>query len=437
MPLTADSSLYLYFLQDLQTRIDRSQSNLPANLFDLPIGGVLPDSLSSALFLMEIAAGQNNSFVNSLFTIDHSDKPLTTAFKNLHRALGEVLHGADAATHLFRINAKNIAHLIQCSTNQKREWLFARNQTICYAMACCLLEACIYTGWCHSSSEGKLKRAAHGYFMFCKKNIYQLDNRKDASAFDTIYCYLYAAYWFAQKSEGIAEQMCDGEITSTGSSRVDLIDDTQQSTSAYYAFNSTQLANFQVVAVSKTALPTCFRALFYESLCGMFLKSNQNYPISFKLTNNSLINRKMHKGINLDYEVSFVGNTVDWRVVYIFYENTTYRIDTIKNTSLSSVNDICLDFGVEITGVNLQRVDNTNNYRCYGNENTVISFIINQPAIHPVLQLHHIDSHAGIAHFVASEIAILPGATIQTIAAFSYGKGITAINQTNLIGIFD
>ena len=172
-----DSSLYKYFIEELQNAPDNNFRNLPI-FFVKSVPYTSKEAFDSCKsFLIDMVSKipenpgilpqillEKNNFFSSLFT-------------QSHKAFIDILSSESAQTHEFHHDGTQLLKfLVYCGNKGIPDSFYAHDALEC-AMICFSIEALLYCGWCPDSFDGVAKRAAHEYFVSLKKEMHHVNIR--------------------------------------------------------------------------------------------------------------------------------------------------------------------------------------------------------------------------------------------------------------------
>ncbi len=411
-----DARAYAFFVEELQNRGNADFSGLP-----IEFAKGIPKSDDSYYFALiayldsQIASPSSPISFKKLHTSDFYN---TFIFKAL-LSIAEALSSKKTNEHDFRTNGIQLIKFLSQTVEDKESYLVKDDSRVT-SMFCFFIEAFMYLGWCPNSFEQIAKRAAHSYFMIAKRFMHHTDTHDVASVLG----YMCGAWLLAQKTEGIR----------------DLYNKPSSVTINNYEFNYGTLQksilirrtpNSFYILDKKQSLPAHpYRAIMNDNKLGLFLSK----PFScIERTESQDISRNKITGIKNLYTFQLCGfkQNFIWTNVVLFYENTVYRIDSIPVPDSTTISEPFSLFG-KFEGQGKPKQYGKNCFICLGDENWVIKFI-ESPGMWDV----EFNDNDGLIHFKHSDFNFIPGKTIRFITAWAYGKGITAIRETKLLGIYD
>jgi len=426
-----DSTVYKYLLDELRTgqKKDASATFLPNSGFNL-----LPIYfLRSPLQVSQESFLNLNSFLKSIIEQHLSFSPVYSHFLfknnnffflffNAHKALLEILNGAETATHPFRSNGiQLLKFLTYCSKNGIPADFF-NDDPFFPAMISFILEGMMFCGWCPDSFEGASKRAAHEYCVTLKKSLHH-NNNNDLGA---ILGYMWGAWLFAQKTEGI--RVTDSIFHATMQTFEWNMDSFK---GAYIVEKTIKPPLFYLLSKCRNRLPHPFKNPLNDGIVGLS-PTIENEPLKpIELVDYAEISRIKKHGHSFCYncETDRIKGFL-WTIIIMVFEGTFYRIDVFKfpltiecakiDATLLLENRIVLNK----TGKNI--------YTGRSEENTIIEFIENPFELEFDRQLEN-----GISQFSSRQKSISVLKPITMVTAWAQGKGVEKISRTYLLGIYD
>jgi hypothetical protein len=420
-----DSTLYKYLIDELLNDTRKDFSSLPIHFIKSPreVSASAFKNLES--FLSDrIASSQSFSegqWQQSLFLCTR-DNFFSELLLLAHQALLEILQGSDTNTHPFHSNGiQLLKFLTYCSCNGV-PGLFCKDDGHALSMMCFLLEGMMYCGWCPDAFESASKRAAHEYCITLKKSLHHF--KHDTTG--PVLGYLWAAWLLAQKTEGIrVVREISLPVTQTFQWNLG------NSVNAFIVENSIKPNIFYILSQGHERLPHPFTKLSNENLVGLNFSIDSEPVFATEIVEYSEINRIKKHGHKFIFDC-VTKACIGFRrtVVVLLYERTFYRIDllvvpeNIKTATLRA--ELCLE-----STVCLEKTGN-NSYFGKGVENMTVEFIEN-----PLELAWDGQRDNGIAKFKSGPKNVSGTETITIVTAWAQGKGITEINKTHLLGIYD
>jgi len=121
---------------------------------------------------------------------------------------------------------------------------------------------------------------------------------------------------------------------------------------------------------------------------------------------------------------------IRWTVVFLFYEKTIFRIDMLKlplkNGPVTVHAELRLDNEAKLEEIK------QGYFTGYGPENSIIRFLRDPFGFRLVPEKEN-----GVSMFKSIESEFTGVETIQSVCAWAKGKGITELNETKLLGIYE
>jgi hypothetical protein len=118
-----------------------------------------------------------------------------------------------------------------------------------------------------------------------------------------------------------------------------------------------------------------------------------------------------------------------WTVVFLWYKGTTYRIDNIRADYLVDGN-IKGELRIENDSALVRKASDT--YVGLGLQNTIVRLVQN------ALHLEYVTQEAnGISCFKSIKSVQWNHHVFRSVCAWASAKGISALNETKLLGIYD
>jgi hypothetical protein len=417
-----DSSLYKYFIEELQNAPDNNFSNLPIFFVkSVPYTSKEAfDSCKSFLIDMVSKIPENPDILPQLFL--KKDNFFSSLFIHCHKAFIDILSGESAQTHEFRHDGTQLLKfLVYCGYKGIPESFFVHDASEC-AMICFIIEALLHCGWCPDSFDGVAKRAAHEYFVCLKKEMHHVDIENTA----TVLGYLWCAWVFSQKTEGIRD---NGEKTLTETALFEwgLGSDRRQ----YIVRKSSKAPLFYIIPKCSNVLPHPFHFLAHDRLLGLTFSIHGETLLLKELTEYSDILRPKISGHKFVYACRIrTSMEIAWTMVFLHFESTVYRIDLLKFSK--NIDRISLHAEMRIENENALEKIEDGHFLGKNKENFIIRFIENPLKLEFSKQLG-----PEISVFSSKEMQVSPNDSIKITTAWAQGKGIKDINRTHLLGIYD
>ncbi len=431
-----DSSAYKYLLEDYIKRSTTLSSSLPVQ-FSKPDFSLSEDSFTAiAFFLSQLlpeseencGSNQADSLISPKLLINPEKSFLSTLFFTTHRKLSTIFgNNIDPEEPSFKHNGKELLTFLCHGISPKWVPLFPENDTLHYAMSCFLIEAFMYIGWCPNAFENCAKRAAHLYFLQVRKSLYSISDK----ALSTVHGYLYSAWLCAQKTEGIQDKPLAGEHNSLIHHYNWEIHYGKKGCRTGFTMYKMQRPSICMVMSQNTDhIPHPFSHLLYEGKTGLTLFTKDGPVELVELIEAAPVKRQKFNGERLTYLCTTLeGHKIIWIVVIQIFNNTIYRIDTIKSESKS-----CILSKVELLLENSAHLVKESDAKYFGDApiNSVIELLKN-----PFDLIYKGQVNKGLSLFGGGEKELPENRSIEMITAWSRGKNITSIDRTNLLGIYE
>lgn len=427
-----DSNAYKYLIADIIRNTPKLTAPLPVqfNAYDIALSN---DNFKAvAYFLTQLVPEfENNSSEKPVCPsiLNESDKNFfAVLFRTVHQKLAQEL-GPDKGTDalLFKRNGTELLTFLSHAVTRKWIPIFSGIDALSFAMSCFLLEACMNIGWCPNAFENRAKRAAHLYFSLLKKSLH---NANDAEC-STILGYLQSAWLCAQKTEGIQDRTLEWEnknLIHHYSWEIAAKDTVNKINCTMFRFFHPSV--FLIIPKYPNCIPHPFRNLTYEGKAGLTLFFDGKPITSIEQIDSTFIDRPKFKGVRLTYTcITATAQQIKWIVAIQIFESTVYRIDVIQ-----PLNETCTVSDAELrleNSIPLSKISN-NEYTGKERNNIVIEFVKN-----PFSLDYSGQEESWISLFQGKKRVISTKASIEMITAWSYGKHVTSIDRTNLLGIFD
>jgi hypothetical protein len=348
---------------------------------------------------------------------------------DLHTAIGVAIADPASISDTRRRNITELCRiLVDCACPQ-RTWVGDDDEAVLPALVTFAMEACMHFGWCPSALEDRGKRAAHLSFALMKKALVTADTPVRATAF----CYVWGAWLFAQKTEGVKDRLL--EVENGATVQREYLWQTAEGIRSYLLYHSPKPQTSYLLQRSTAHGPQPFRRLRFAEDAGMTISVGGKPLVSRSLPVVRTIHRHSMDGYHFvgTWGLPDGGDLVDWKTVVLSFQQTLYRIDVLKPMGQSDV---------EISQVNLTMescapLSVVGNGRFQGGttrERCVVEFVSNpfdlalSPAPTPC---------QGLAVFASTQDPILVAKPVQSVIAWASGPGITDIDRTHLLGIHD
>jgi hypothetical protein len=418
-----DSSAYRYFIRELQEQPDDGFSFLPLHFTESQV--VLdPESFSSLQFFLNsvICAGGTGNAALLPEILAEPRNFFASLFMQAHKALLDMLTGIAPQSHPFRYNGAQLAKFLSFCANKDAMAIMAPTDACGRAMFCFLLEGLIHAGWSPDAFEGTVKRAAHSYFASLKKMLHHMQTGQNAAVLG----YLWGAWLLAQKTD------CIRYTPLYTFSAVETFEwNIGNKNQSCLARNFGKPSAICLIPKSPHEIPHPVFRISCRGKPGLSLYANNEPVMPEALLEASEIVRPRIAGNKFLYRCrtdAIPG--LQWLVVFLFSENTIYRIDVLKIPLSAEPVTIRAEMRLE----NEARLEEIKKgyFIGKGAENSVIRFI--QDPLGFRFERHE---ESGISVFTSGKGVFFGHESIQLVFAWAKGKGITALNEIKLLGIFD
>jgi hypothetical protein len=280
----------------------------------------------------------------------------------------------------------------------------------------------MYAEFCQSATENHAKRAAHSYFICLKKALHYAN----VTDIPVIIGYMWGAFVLGQKTDGIQDshslhpttsQLCEWKIESTHKK--------------YLGIKQEKPLLFYLIPVHTGCIPHPISQFKYEHETGIFITVNNQSLINSNHVETTEIKRSKIHGYKFLFTIATHEiTTIRWTIAILFSENTVYRIDSLLlPDSIKDVIAIAVQLKLECTSEPKEAYKDF--FFAQNLENTVIRFVENP------FSLSFKTYQDGVAEFIGNKILENKDRTIQMVTAWAKGKGITAIYETKLLGIYE
>jgi hypothetical protein len=418
-----DSSAYRYFIIELQQQPDNSFTLLPLHF--VKSGVVLnPDSFSSLqLFLKSNISARD--LHNGTLLPEMLAEPrnfFASLFIEAHKAVLDVVTGIDPQSHPFRNNGIHLARFLSfCAINDTTA-IISPDDIYGRAMFCFLLEGLLYAGWCPDVFNGTAKRAAHSYFVSLKKTFHQIKTVQNATALG----YMWGAWLLAQKTENIRDNPFNA-LSESETFEWNIGNESQ----CYFARKFGTPPVICLLLKGHHEIPHPVFRISSREKTGLSLYANNESIIPEALLEASEIVRPRIVGNKFVYKCSTDAiSDLTWTVVFLFTEGTIYRIDVLKLPPCHGP----VTFRGEMRLENEVRLEQIKQgyFTGKGPENSVIRFIQDPLGFRLESQ-----EETGISTFSSGKGVFSGNEHIQLVCAWARGKGISALTEIKLFGIFE
>ena len=348
-------------------------------------------------------------------------------FRSAHGALADVLSGHDASSHAFRTNGMQLTRFLTfCAGNARDEKpLFVKepDPADC-AMLCFLTEGMMHAGWCPNAFEGEAKRAAHSYFIGLRKSLHRVRQ----THMPVILGYLWSAWLLARKTEGIRTEGCESPLIGSETFSWKL----QTEARTFLARKALSAGLFYLVSKSPFSLPHPFAFLMSEGSVGLTLRVNGQAVTAVSLADFGEIRRQKISGDRFIHNCKTPSiPDIEWTVAILTVESTVYRLDILKfREGTGSAENLAIDVAMKLECGPHPESLGSNMFICKGPQNTVVRFLDSAFTF----AFDRMED-ADISVFKAS--GCHGKGALRFVTAWATGKGISAINETKLLGIYD
>jgi hypothetical protein len=417
-----DSSAYKAFIQELQNRTPADYGELPIPFVKEPMAFTLK-SMESCVCFLDLVLLRRSAMALDIPAILLSDNnPFSQVFSEAHVAISEIAHGSDPDAHSFRNNGRQLVRLLSFCAQGHIAQSSSGIEIVEAAMFCFLLEGLTNAGWCPNAYEGTAKRAAHAWFLAVRKSMH----RCPSSSVPAILGYLCCAWILAQKTEGILDADASGKVLSaetfqwiSGRTSYFFLGcyDAGQTKSYLLDRNAKLIANpfTRFVSAGKVGLR------LYVDDCEIL---PEGAPETADIARPSSFGTKLVYQCNADHEGRFL-----WTVVFLWFKGTTYRIDNIRADRTISGN-ITGELRIENDSTLVRKTSDT--YLGLGVQNTVVRLVEN--ALHLDYTGQEVN---GLSCFKSMKSVHGEQPVLRNVCAWASAKGISTINETKLLGIYD
>jgi hypothetical protein len=418
-----DSSAYQYFIRDLQQQPDDGFTLLPPH-FTKSVVALNPESFSSLqLFLKSVicAGGSDNAALLPEILMEPRNF-FAGLFIEAHKALLDVVTGIDAQSHPFRQNGAHLARFLSFCASNDAAAIIAPSDTCGRAMFCFLLEGLLYAGWCPDVFKGTAKRAAHSYFVSLKKTFHHMKTVHNAMVLG----YLWGAWLLAQKTEDIRDNPFNA-LPAAETFEWNIGNKNQ----SYFARNFGTPQVICLIPNSPHEIPHPVFGISCREKTGLSLYAD-NVPVKPEalLEASEIVRPKIAENKFIYKCRTGAVPDLTWTVVFLFSENTIYRIDVLKLPPCQGPVTIRAEMRLE-NEVKLEEIKK-GCFKGNGMENSVIRFIQDPLGFRLERQ-----EESGISVF-NSGIGVFSGKEpIQLVCAWARGKRISALSEIRLLGIYD
>ncbi|MBD3421684.1 MAG: hypothetical protein GF398_16330 [Chitinivibrionales bacterium] len=353
--------------------------------------------------------------------IRHYNNPLCRALNQVHGAIRRALEAKAHDAQSVSLLSKLLTGVLVNAIHPARPTLIPDPDPLSHAVLCCLLEALMHFGWCPNATENVVKRAAHASFAHLRKSLFHAEADERA----LILSYLWCAWLFAQKTEGIREAKLPVEKGAVAHHACLDIDGNRYN---LHVVNYTRPAFFALYAWSETQPPYAFDTLYHNRPTGLTIYGNDS-PLA--QIGDIMIEEISRPGISgLKFRLNRGGADaplLHHTIVLQVYASTLYRIDALapvdEELELSRA-AYCAHFERQFV------YEEDNFYICTGLRTKIFKFLQN-----PWGFCFNFNPATGQA--VAESSAIRLVAPVQIVTAWAKASGIGDINACRLTGIFE
>jgi hypothetical protein len=418
-----DSSAYRYFIKELQQQPDDGFEFLPPHFVKSQVA-LNPESISSLqLFLNSvicICGTANPVLLPEMLAVPRNF--FTSLFIEAHKAILDVMTGIDPQSHPFRNNGVHFARFLSfCATNDTTA-VISPEDTAGRAMFCFLLEGLLYAGWCPDVFKAAAKRAAHLYFVSLKKTIHQIKTGKNATSLG----YLWGAWLLAQKTDNIRDNPINA-LSASETFEWNIGNESQ----CYFARKFGTPPVICLISKCHNEIPHPVFRISSREKTGLSLYADNEPIMPEVLLDASEIVRPRIVGNKFVYKCrTDTISDLTWTVVFLFAEGTIYRIDVLKLPPCQGP----VTFQGEMRLENEVRLEQIKQgyFSGKGPENSVIRFIQD-----PLGFRFDRQKERAISVFTSGKGIFSPKEPMQLVCAWARGKGISALTEIKLLGIFD
>jgi hypothetical protein len=419
-----DSTAYKYLILDIQRTPAQSLSALPLVLARSQVCHS-KESLAGVKQFLGAAAGNSTQDYRvrlpAILGLAHN--AFASLFLEAHKALLEVLDGADPSMHPFRHSGSTLMRLLCFYAQNDLAATGLSTDVAAASMYCFLIEGMIHAGWCPNASEVVAKRSAHTCFLALRKSMHKLAADEHASVLG----YLWSAWILSQKTEGILDSG-EGHVAPS----VEALDwESGGKTHSYLAQRTAAPALSSFLNRNATGIVHPFTRFALDGVLGLHLLAGGETVSPLLSPEVSDIVRPKMAGVKFVYGCATSGGiSIKWTVVILTLECTTYRIDILALSPNSTSIDLRGEFRLE--NELALAAYGPDAYLGEGSRNAVVRFPENPMGFQYARQ-----EEGGISVFESQTTRLSSARSLQGVCAWARGKGITTINETRLLGIFD
>jgi hypothetical protein len=430
-----DSSVYKYLIEKILSDPDIRFDSLPEYFTRSPSTHDRDAMQSLGLFLKNLIGPGLFWTPGKPEILVPDDSFFHSLFLSAHESLFDVLSGAEPSVHPFRSNGTQLVRFLAfCACDDQALFVQDTDASSC-AMFCFLSEGMMHCGWCPNTFEGKAKRAAHSYFIVLKKSLHHAN----AESLPAVLGYLWGAWLLARKTEGIQTSPSAGpsagpsQDCGNGKETFDWKSGTGRR--LYIAKRTAAPFLFYILAKISDAIPHPFRYIMNDGGVGLSVRVNREAIRPVSLADSIEINRQKISGDRFVYNCTTDSiPDITWTVAILTYESTLYRIDFLKFPPGTAGKDETEAMFVETEmklecGIQPQRCG-INSFFSKGLENTVIRFL-DSPL---EFEFDRMEKN-GVSVYKASTND--NARTLKIVTGWATGRGISAINETKLLGMYE
>jgi hypothetical protein len=423
-----DRGVYKYLIEKLRPEIGADAGSLPLHFVRSGVEAT-PEAFESLEFFIRtvIPGGDNQQNIEVPLLHAAGGSFFSCLFRHAHTALADFLHeGSTSSSQNFRSNGIQLTRFLTFCARDEGALFLRQPDPVDCAMLCFLTEGMMHAGWCQNAFEGVGKLAAHSYFLNTRKSLFRAVPRD----FGVVCAYLWGAWLLARKTEGI--RTVNQPYSPCGNETFNW--NFQQSGPKSYIAIKSGIPGLSYLLSKSPSLPCHpFACLMNDGLAGLKLYVNKHAIQAVSLKDFSEINRVKIHGHKFIYEcqtglIAGMNAGITWTVVILTYENTMYRIDMVNFPQPTGISAVSAEMRLE-TGTKTEP-NGMNSFIGKGFENTVVRFLES-----PFTFAFDRTEENGISVYSAS--GSHEAGALKFITAWATGRGISAINETKLLGIFD
>jgi hypothetical protein len=416
-----DSSVYKYLIEKLQFGTLAASEHLSLYFAKHPVDSASEAFKSLVFFLGNLTSGKkaSDSVLPELLLCENSF--FRTLFLASHHALADVVSGQSAETHEFRTNGVQLVRFLTFCVRDDGPLFIQHPGPEDCAMLCFLTEGLMHAGWCPNACEREAKRAAHAYFIELKKSLH----RAKPEAAGTILGYLWCSWLLAQKTEGIKSenQQPGSDIRETFTWK------SETGPKTFIAQKTVRPGLFYIIERCNSSLPHPCESIVNVGSLGLCVRLNHESVRPANLSDFSEINRRKIFGHKFVYECGcglILG--ISWTIVILMHENTVFRIDSLNFPDKSL--PYCVAAEMRLESGSAPQKSGRNSFISKGVENTVVRFL-DSP-----LEFEFDRTEKNFRSLYKASIRH-DAVTLKLVTGRATGRGISSINETNLLGIYD